>query len=157
MSTYLLRTFSSNEDYDADFYYALIYVTEELARSILNRRTLLNEVTAIDLSAAYLAFFSDGPFWLSSINDKRGDDILPYDLSDALYSVGYVKIPDGQEFTNEDKDFRTDCIWMHVGSFGVEWLVTPKNTSLSITTASLPYSVFEEALGLPITPTKDKE
>lgn len=145
---FALTTWSSNEHHDLDFERGIILVTDKLRSELLQRKIWFDEIWRQDRSVLYLEFHGSPVEYvtdeiLSDWTDARG-------LAEEKWVLGLqdgdetVEIPMGFSFEDAEGKFRSECDHTIVKADGVHWSCIPKNSSLTIETATLTW----EQLGL---------
>lgn len=145
---YLLRTCSSDSDYNADCDYAVIDITKELAAEILRRRKAFTKMKEED-SALWEMYFWGGTQECISGSSLFFTEIDPPPLSKdqetLLEDNGFLELP--EDFKVEADDIlRTECEQMVIREDGVCWYCIPKHADVNITTESLKYGLIEACL-----------
>lgn len=149
-----LRCWSSNENHNADFDYALVILTPELLALIEKRRALFVAMHEADRQLSSIRFCDCAPVYFSEA-DLSGwlDGIGNRDMDGAelLIDGGEVEeLPasfDPEAIHGEDtRSFRSECDHMTVGDYGVRWTCIPKHSSIEIETAELSYKDIAEMI-----------
>lgn len=151
-----IRTGSSNDEYNADFDYALVEISPAILATIQLRRELFIAAAVKDRALTAIRFYDVTPSWFSGSDmEQWGEDQAIDDGEktnpwiDMLESGdGFQEVPEGFDPAKihgpDDRDFRSDCDSMEISDSGVTWSCNPKHTGIDITT----YTLSWEDLGL---------
>src|SRR6185312_6936419 len=105
MSKYALKCWSSDENYNADFDYALVDLTPKLVDVINSRRNLYTTCAAQDSRLSSMQFFDFSPEYFAECDivqwaEDTHDDHDPEFLNSLLDGSEFELIPD--EFSPKD-------------------------------------------------------
>jgi hypothetical protein len=161
----VLRTFSTNSDYNADCDCAVIDVTAELLEVVRRRVAVARQALSQDKELWELYFWDGGPDFydytlldacdtadmLASAIANEEPDPVPW--SDQLRANGYLLLPEGVDLSGHEPH-RMEIPQMIVRcspgkdgfEFEVAWTATPKHADLYITTEAVPLPALERFL-----------
>jgi hypothetical protein len=149
-----LRCWSSNDQYNADFDYALVTVTPALVALAEKRHAQFDVIDDGHSTCARIHYYDCTPEYfseadLSSWMEDFADD-APADLgATSLIDGGECEfLPSGFNPRDGDEsgDFRSECDHMVVTRDGVAWECTPKHSSITISTAYIGWKDLAQML-----------
>jgi hypothetical protein len=158
----VLRTFSTNSDYNTFCDCAVIEVTPQLLDVVRQRVAIARQALLQDKELWELYFWDGGPdFYDSDFLDAcdaadvaatatANEEPDPVVWSDQLTANGYLPLPDGaglQAYEPQRIEIPQMIVRCSPGQNGFEfevaWIATPKHTDLYITTEAVPLPVLE--------------
>lgn len=152
----ILRTYSSDENYNGDCDFAYIEIDRERARRILERMDLLHETYCRDRELFKMHFWDWVDFfhYSNSEDDESGEIPEGFEerLPDSLLDEDAWTIMDPEFELPERLSERTECNFLVVCEFGtkdrpnqeIEWQCYPKHTDVRITTTTLSRKLIEQ-------------
>ena len=153
-----MKTYSTDEHYNAGAEYAYVHLTDSLAKVIAGRFNLFEatQKSQPDIVEMHFGFESGeaGFFgWLAFNDDERG--FLPgSDVEEKFLDDGWAEIPESSPFPgdkhldsfNEVFGIEMEALYMIVGSGGVSWEAYPKHTSIRVQSEVLPREVVAKVI-----------
>ena len=141
----VLKAYSDNENYNADFDLALIELTPELVALLKARDERFSAALAADPSLHEMVFTSYTPVWFASSDldswlDEHPDTPGALTAIDELWDGNTLPCPEGfapPSGPERDKAYSSEMDRMAVDIYGVCWSCTPKHSQVTITTATL--------------------
>jgi hypothetical protein len=145
----LLRTFSSDEHWNADFDYALVDLNAEGARAIADKAALVRtlkatnaDIVEVTFDDALCTFYKGGAFW---------NDDCDLDLDEAAREhfddFGWCILPDDHrpdDSVLEAHEARVDGVYLVIGANHVHWHATPRHASINIDSEALETRVISK-------------
>lgn len=170
----VIKCASSDENYNADFDYALVRVTRELLDTIAARRKLFIAAHEQDCDLDRMIFLDRGPEYLAECDlelwaeKQEGPVVHEVELLTA-YETDWIEVPDSldpakmhgtaatspptpnnpkllNEEPDRERDFYTECDRMHVCETCMWWCCSPKYVNINISTEAVEYADLEELL-----------
>jgi hypothetical protein len=140
----LLQTHSSNPDWNDDCDYAVIDLTQELAKTILKRQEMANKLIEQDDFANEITFRDSGGIDFYSYSDAI-DEITAKNSSADLWECGDAELGGNPRET----EYETMLISCPISKdrpavFGVRWTCNPRHSGVDITTGEIPLGIVQE-------------
>jgi len=146
MTTLVLKTHSSDDDFNADLDYAVLRITPEMKRRVMQARELFQmakskqddivEIVLNDASPEYYPYHALNTDDLESEDDELECCFDEKELE--LYKdngVGIMK----EDFAIGMEEKRTECDQLHISEEGFYWSCYPRHCSITISTENLGY------------------
>lgn len=133
----IIKTGSTNEFYEG-CEYALIDLTPELARHILEQKRVFDALKLVNRDLMEITFHSNDAEYFSTFPEELEDE-----LTEKFWSgdAGHIPAPEG--FAPEIE--RTECDRMEVDQFAVRFTCYPKHCDWMVTTHEIDYATVEAA------------
>jgi len=152
----IAKVWSANPDYSAGCEYAVMEISEDFAKVMLRRISVLSEQKALDPAVCETYYWDSSPQYFSPWIDRAGEsqprEVLAtcIELDDTLADLEVdtcevVTAPD--EFHVLDSQIAAvECSQMIVRDGGIAFTAISKHTGISVTTAEIPKQVLESVL-----------
>lgn len=135
----LIRTYSSNDEYNADISYVFVKVTAELAKTILKRAKAFKRLQDEDGDVLELSCHDRDAMYVRDVvaEGLQAEDLRGFSRNE------YVEIPNevGENFSEH-----VELCRMNIDEGTVEFCAVPKHSDITITSYRVPLSLIEKAI-----------
>jgi hypothetical protein len=140
----LMSTHSNNEYYNGDCDYAVVNLTPEFAREILNRVALADEIRGRDEQLSAISFYEFRPEYCSCCDEINEvvSGAKDNELTDGVYEADSLVIPESRMQRTE-----SGRLVIYSGSGLILFAATPKHTDCEIETAYLEMDLLKNIAG----------
>lgn len=146
---FVLGTYSSLDDYDADCEYALVDLTAEMATRILKQMDLAAGLQGANVALHEMYYWDDSVEFFAAPKDPGWEQWLPEDCESMVVLPEDVRIP---HMCLQSTEYNRRVINTASERVEVHWQGSPRHVCITITTASLPRKLVEQATRQPRTP-----
>jgi hypothetical protein len=173
----LLKTTSTNPEYDGDCRCAVLDLTPERVAQITAHVKVARQAAAASDTLWELYFWGDGPtFHAQKLIDacdevaRDSGGVDPGDWERRLQEKGLLRLPDGVDLERFEAQ-RTECDQQIVRcqraggrlAFEIAWTASPKHTNLYVTTEAIPWdkllltTAFTHARAIRLQPSLERD